>query len=87
MKCVSASLPYIQTHSDFSASIQRGYWIGTVKNEIVVSECFFCPFNKEFPSTNYIDLPRYKLNRFLLCFNRKGKEPNVINALMAMDQQ
>ena len=55
--CIGAGYPYMQTHTNYTASIQRGYWVGSVDDEVVVSQCFFCPFNKDLPPTNYILLP------------------------------
>ncbi len=55
--CIGAGYPFIHTHTNYTASIQRGYWVGSIDNIVIVSQCFFCPFNTELPASNFILLP------------------------------
>ena len=72
--CTDANYPYIQSHVNYTASIQRGYWIGKIDGDVVVSQCYFCPFNKNLPSSDFILLPKENVTEFLCNgFNRSGK--------------
>ena len=70
-KCVDGSFSFIRTHTDYTASIQRGYWIGNILsgNETctAVAQCFFCPFNRDLPSSNYIRMPNANVNSSFFC--------------------
>ena len=64
---------FILTHSDLTASIQRGNWIGYRKD--VASQCAYCPYNPDLSHTSYVTLP--SRNNDLEAFfcdglNRKG---------------
>ena len=54
--CIDGNYSFIQTHNNDTVSIQRGYWIGKIDDDVVVSQCYFCPFNKNLPSSNFIFL-------------------------------
>ena len=76
-KCISANYPFILTHSDLTASIQRGYWMGNTTEDglLKVSLCSYCSFNPDLDHTNYVTLP--SKNEELEAFfcdglNRKG---------------
>ncbi len=82
-ECVGGNFPYIRTHTNYTTSIRRGYWIGEYGNcnksgncTVVVSRCLFCPFNKHLPRTNYIlinETNRSDVNSFFCSdMNRTG---------------
>ena len=76
-KCIGANYPFILTHSNLTASIVRGFWIGnTSKNgQLKVSQCSYCSLNPDLNYTNYVTLPSKKddLEAFFCDgLNRKG---------------
>ena len=74
--CIGANYPFILTHSDLTASIQRGNWIGYSRDGLIVaSQCAYCPYNPHLSHTSYVTLP--SRNNDLEAFfcdglNRKG---------------
>lgn len=72
-KCIGGRYPFMRTHIKYTASIQRGYWIGSLGNETVVSQCFFCPFNRGLPPNNYILINESKDTNDFFCSQMKRK--------------
>ena len=77
-KCDGAKYPFILANTNFTASIQYGYWIGYVDNnrtKLGVGQCFYCPVNNKLQYTSYVALPKSNEDLdayFCKPLNRKG---------------
>ena len=76
--CQGGDFPYIRHHTNFTASIEFGYWIGPTSespNNLKVGQCFYCPQNNELNRSSFITLPESSddLNEFFCGdLNREG---------------
>ena len=62
--CESGRYPYVFTHSNFTATIQYGYWMGQLNgsNEsrnLLVGQCLYCPWNPQQSHSNYLNIPSH----------------------------
>ena len=60
--CESGGYPYVFTHSNFTATIQYGYWMGYLNSNdkssiLLVGQCLFCPWNPQLSHSNYLKMP------------------------------
>ena len=59
-KCRGGSFPFVRLHTNFTASIEYGYWIGRTgnsENNLMVGQCFYCPQNTKLQRKSFIILP------------------------------
>ena len=57
--CTAAMYPFFETGVNYTATIQRGYWIGYNQDRtaLIVAQCFHCGFNSDLLASDYIPLP------------------------------
>lgn len=58
--CEGIDYPNVRIHSNFTAYIEFGYWMGTTDsndNGIMVGQCLYCPLNSDLHKKSYVALP------------------------------
>ena len=67
--CQGGEFPNIRLHTNFTASIEFGYWIGPTSesaNTLMVGQCLYCPQNTKLSRKSFVPLPESSddLNEF-----------------------
>ena len=76
--CEGGEFPNIRLHTNFTASIEFGYWIGPTSestNNLKVGQCLYCPQNNKLSRSSFVTLPESSddLNEFFCGdLNREG---------------
>ena len=57
--CTAAMYQFFETGLNYTAAIQRGYWIGynQDRSALIAAQCFHCGYNPDLLASDYIPLP------------------------------